>query len=183
MYFELQMEVLNGGDGLIPGKTFSGESPLEMVTSNRSADLDALAAYVNGLGKDTVKRSPYKTYTGKLTQEAELGRALFTSKNLGGESCDTCHSGQAFRDGGFHDVGTITATSGSRLNGMLSKIRTPTLIELWDSAPYFHDGSAATLSDVLSRGAHARNLTTTQRQYLIEYLLSIDRQDYIDDEY
>jgi hypothetical protein len=33
--FELQMETLNGGTGLIPGQTFSGESPLEMITTGQ----------------------------------------------------------------------------------------------------------------------------------------------------
>jgi hypothetical protein len=56
------------------------------------------------------------------------------------------------------------------------------LIELWDSAPYFHDGSAATLEDVLTSGNHTRNYTGTQRQDLIEYLRSIDRELYIDDD-
>jgi hypothetical protein len=180
--FELQIETLNGGTGLIPGQTFSGESPLEMITTGQSIDLDALAAYVSGLGKDTVKRSPNRTYTGELSAAAIRGQAVFTSTDLGGSSCASCHSGPAFRDGQSHDMGTITVASGSRLNGALTAIRTPSLIELWDSAPYFHDGSAATLEDVLTRGNHTRNYTATQRQDLIEYLRSIDRELYIDDD-
>lgn len=180
--FELQMETLNGGTGLIPGQTFSGESPLDMITTGQSIDLDALAAYVSGLGKDTVKRSPNRSYTGELSSAALRGQAVFTSTDLGGVSCASCHSGPAFRDGQSHDMGTITAASGNRLNGALTEIRTPSLIELWDSAPYFHDGSAATLEDVLTRGNHTRNYTGTQRQDLIEYLRSIDREMYIDDD-
>lgn len=181
--FELQMEALNGGVGLIPGITFSGESPLEMITTGQSLDLDALAAYISGLGKDTVKRSPSRTYTGQLSDAALRGQLLFSRSDLGGDSCASCHSGPAFRDGQSHDMGTITVNSGSRLNGLsLIEIRTPTLIELWDSAPYFHDGSAASLEDVLSRDAHTRNYTGTQMQDLIEYLRSIDRELYIDDD-
>lgn len=41
--FELQIEALNGGDGLVPDQTFNGESPLDMVMTGRSAELDALA--------------------------------------------------------------------------------------------------------------------------------------------
>jgi hypothetical protein len=180
--FELQLETLNGGTGLIPGQTFSGESPLDMITTGQSIDLDALAAYVSGLGKDTVKRSPSRTYTGQLSAEALRGQALFSSSDLGGASCASCHSGPAFRDGQSHDMGTLTMNSGNRLNGSLTEIRTPTLIELWDSAPYFHDGSAATLGDVLSRGTHTRNYNGTQMQDLVEYLRSIDRELYIDDD-
>jgi hypothetical protein len=180
--FELQLETLNGGTGLIPGQTFAGESPLDMITTGQSIDLDALAAYVSGLGKDTVKRSPSRTYTGQLSAAALRGQALFSSSDLGGDSCASCHSGPAFRDGQSHDMGTITMNSGNRLNGSLTEIRTPTLIELWDSAPYFHDGSAATLEDVLSRDAHTRNYNGTQMQDLVEYLRSIDRELYIDDD-
>jgi hypothetical protein len=180
--FELQIETLNGGTGLIPGQTFSGESPLDMITTGQSIDLDALAAYVSGLGKDTVKRSPNRTYAGQLSAAAIRGQAVFSSAGLGGDSCASCHAGEAFRDGQSHDMGTITVNSGGRLNGSLTEIRTPTLIELWDSAPYFHDGSAATLEDVLARDGHMRNYTGTQMQDLIEYLRSIDRELYIDDE-
>lgn len=180
--FEIQMEKLNGGTGLIPGQTFIDQSPLDMTTAGQSIDLDALAAYVGSLGKDTVKHSPNRTYTGQLTAAALRGQALFSSTDLGDDSCASCHQGAAFRDGKSHDVGTITVNSGGRLSGLLTEIRTPTLIELWDSAPYFHDGSAATLEEVLTRGDHARNYTGTEMQDLIEYLISIDRALYIDDE-
>jgi cytochrome c peroxidase len=106
-------------------------------------------------------------------------QALFSSSDLGVAGC---HSGPAFRNDQYHDMGTITMNSGNRLNGSLTEIRTPTLIELWDSAPYFHDGSAATLGDVVSRGTHTRNYNGTQMQDLVEYLRSIDRELYIDDD-
>jgi mono/diheme cytochrome c family protein len=175
--FEIQIEHLNGGTGLIEGRTFTDDrSPLDVTTSGLSEDLDALAAYVNGLGKDSVQRSPHRTYTGELTESANRGQQLFED-----QGCATCHTGAAFRDGRSHDVGTLSYTSGSRLGGALDAIRTPTLIELWDSAPYFHDGSAATLGEVLSTGDHAVNLDASQRDDLIEFLLSIDRDMYIDD--
>ncbi len=174
--FEIQMENLNGGVGLIPGITFNGQSPLDYDSSARNADLDALAAYISSLGKDSVKRSPYRDYTGELTESASRGRAIFY-----GDDCEQCHGGSSFRDGLTHDVGTIVETSGNRLGGMLEAIRTPTLIELWESAPYFHDGSAATLGDVLDRGDHARDLSTQDEIDLIAFLNSIDRSDFIED--
>jgi hypothetical protein len=179
--FEIQLEKLNGGEGLISGVTFTTQSPLTLVTTGQSVDLDALATYVNSLGKDRVKRSPYRTYTGSLTEAAERGRILFD--NAG---CADCHAGAAFRDGLRHDVGTTKASSGTRLGGAaLTEIRTPSLIELWDTAPYFHDGSAATLQDVLSQSSdpsHAVGLTSEEESDLNEYLLSIDRELYIEDD-
>ena len=177
--FELQIEQLNGGDGLIPGTTFNSETPAEIITSGQSGDLDALAKYIESLGKETVKHSPHRSYTGQLTESALRGESLFTELN-----CHTCHSGKAFRDGKRHDVGTITPQSGDRLGvtGGFSAVRTPSLIELWDSAPYFHDGSAATLDEVLSIGTHAVELSESERNDLQQYLLSIDRSVYIDDD-
>jgi cytochrome c peroxidase len=179
--FEIQMEKLNGGEGLIPGITFTTQSPLTLVTSGQSADLDALATYVNSLGKDRVKRSPYRTYRGSLTEAAERGRIVFD--NAG---CADCHAGAAFRDGLRHDVGTTKASSGTRLGGAaLTEIRTPSLIQLWETGPFFHDGSAATLQDVLSQSSdpsHAVGLTSEEESDLIEYQLSIDRELYIEDD-
>jgi cytochrome c peroxidase len=49
-----------------------------------------------------------------------------------------------------HDVGTITAASGTRLGEALDGFDTPSLRGVWRTAPYLHDGSAATLLDVLT---------------------------------
>lgn len=122
-------------------------------------------------------RSPYRTYSGELTQAALRGQQVFVA-----QGCARCHAGRAFRDGQNHDVGTITADSGNRLSGELSGIRTPTLIELWETAPYFHDGSAETLSEVFDRGTHQRSFTDNEAADLIEFLLSLDRDMFIDDD-
>ena len=178
--FEAQLEGLNGADGLIPGITFTeNTSPLSHTSAGSSEDLDALAAYVSGLGKESVLRSPYSCSWGGLCSPA--------SKDGSWEyyvgQCKDCHTVPAFRDGQNHDVGTIKDSSGQRLGGPLTAIRTPTLVELWDTAPYFHDGSAATLDEVLLTGDHANmGLNETQRSQMVQYLLNLDRLDYIDDD-
>jgi len=48
----------------------------------------------------------------------------------------------------MHNVGTLRASSGARLGEALLGIETPTLLGLHAGAPYFHNGSAATLADV-----------------------------------
>ena len=56
---------------------------------------------------------------------------------------------------------------------------TPTLVEIWRTAPYLHDGSAATLREVLtvknSNDQHGKTSQLTQQQIddLAEYLLSL----------
>ncbi|MFT5117424.1 MAG: hypothetical protein ACI9NY_000953 [Kiritimatiellia bacterium] len=178
--FEAQIESLNGADGLISGQTFTNMvSPLTHISAGQSEDLDALSAYVSSLGKASVLRSPNSCSWGGLCgSEERYGNRLFLRHR-----CATCHTGAAFRDGQSHDVGTITPASGQGSGGPLMEIRTPTLVELWDTAPYLHDGSAATLEEVFTRGVHAEiGLDEGERSNLAQYLLNLDRLDFIEDD-
>ena len=53
--------------------------------------------------------------------------------------------------------------------------RTTPLRGLWQHAPYFHDGSAATLADVVAHYNRVRTLGLTgeQQRELVEYLKSL----------
>jgi cytochrome c peroxidase len=53
--------------------------------------------------------------------------------------------------------------------------RTTPLRALWQHPPYFHDGSAATLADVVTHYNRVRKLglTTEQQRDLVEYLRSL----------
>jgi cytochrome c peroxidase len=53
--------------------------------------------------------------------------------------------------------------------------RTTPLRGLWQHAPYFHDGSAKTLEDVVEHYAKVRSLQLTdgQKRDLVEYLKSL----------
>jgi cytochrome c peroxidase len=53
--------------------------------------------------------------------------------------------------------------------------RTTPLRALWQHPPYFHDGSAATLLDVVEHYDRARDLqlSAAQKQDLVEYLRSL----------
>jgi DNA-binding beta-propeller fold protein YncE len=148
--FENDIRGAFGGRGLMSDADFAATSAtLGPAKAGLSADLDALAAYVSSLGRETIPRSPYRDAGGAMTAQALAGRALFGSLD-----CGVCHAGDAFTDsaaGGapvLHDVGTIRTTSGGRLGGPLAGIDTPTLLGVWASAPYLHDGSAETLEDV-----------------------------------
>ena len=138
-----------GGTGFMDDADFDAtNTPLGPPKAGLSADLDALAAYVSSLGHATVPRSPFRQSDGSTTAEADLGRDLFVS-----EGCGSCHSGPDFTGSTtpaatLFDVGTMRTTSGQRLGGPLDGIDTPTLLGLWNTAPYFHDGSAQTLEDV-----------------------------------
>ena len=169
-----------GGTGFMTDAQFNTgtrNQPLGNAKGGVSADLDALAAYVSSL--DKVGRSPWRNADGSLTASAVAGQTLFR----GSAQCVQCHAGPDFTDsanGVLRDVGTIKPSSGKRLGGTLSGIDTPTLKGLWNSAPYLHDGSAATLLDVLTThntsGRHGATagLTAAQLQNLVDYLRQID---------
>src|SRR4029078_5450703 len=76
------------------------------------------------------------------------GKALFNK--LG---CDFCHVAPDYTDsarGMLHDVGTMKPPSGSRSGAARLGTDPPPLLGVWETAPYLHDGSAATLRDVLT---------------------------------
>lgn len=117
---------------------------------------------------------------GELSEAAQRGWELFRGKG----SCTTCHSGDNFSDGQYHDVGISHDESGALREGAdvgrgkpsgdeadNYKFRTPTLRNVSKTAPYFHDGSVAELGEVvryMAAGGNAKapgidpNLRNTQ---------------------
>jgi cytochrome c peroxidase len=184
--FEHDIRDAFGGTGLIDDEIFhagSRNTTLGDRKAGTSADLDALAAYVSSLV--TVPKSPFREPDGSLSAAAWRGKAIFESPALG---CTTCHTGPRLTDSRWlapaqpllHDVGTAGPGSGKRLGHTLAGFDTPTLVGLWSSAPYLHDGSAETLQTVLTtRNAGDRHGTTShllphQIEDLVAYLLSLD---------
>jgi YVTN family beta-propeller protein len=129
-------------------KPKSGFKPveLEMTTSGKSNDLDALAIYNNSF---EFTLSPHVVAPGKLSAEAARGKVVFFDKEVG---CAKCHSGPYYSDSSLkkpfnlHDVGT----GGDPDEKMGPKYDTPTLLGVYRSAPYLHHGKAKTLLDVLT---------------------------------
>ena len=84
-----------------------------------------------------------------LTASEIAGFRLFTGK----AQCVKCHSGFTFTDYAFHDIGLPGDDRGRgavlRLDAAEHAFKTPGLREIGRSAPFMHDGSLATLEDVL----------------------------------
>jgi YVTN family beta-propeller protein len=173
--FEGQIRAFALGTGLMSDADFfagTRSQPLGDTKAGRSADLDALAAYVASLA--TFDASPYRTASGALTSAASTGKTLFTSLN-----CGSCHSGTAFSGSGVNtliDVGTIKSTSGGRLGGPLNGIDVPTLRDVWATAPYLHDGSATTLGDAV-RAHRGASISDANLANLIAYLQQIGSEE------
>lgn len=129
-----------------------------------------------------------------MTKQQVNGFKIFVDPNKG--NCDVCHSGANFTDNGFHNIGLASfgdknpdlgRYSERPLRLMKGAFKTPTLRDISYSAPYFHDGSAATLEDVvehyakggvvktnLSPNMKALNLTTQEKQDLVEFLKALN---------
>jgi YVTN family beta-propeller protein len=119
------------GSGLIQGTM---NPTLGAPNQGRYYNLDCLALFIDSLAL------PQRTHT---LSAAELrGKAVFESPQTG---CQTCHPPPLYTDLKTHDVGT--ANGEGEWYG--PSIDTPSLRFLYDSASYLHDGSAATLYDVL----------------------------------
>ena len=77
------------------------------------------------------------------------GFRLFNGK----AQCANCHAGWSFTDAGFYDIGLPDEDRGRgavlRLPVAEHAFKAPGLRELRTSAPYMHDGSLATLADVI----------------------------------
>jgi sugar lactone lactonase YvrE len=177
--FEGQIRELAGGRGFMSDAFFhlgSRSKPLGDTKAGMSEDLDALAAYINSL--DKYGDSPYRNADGSMTDAGRRGKIIFNQMQ-----CGLCHSGNDFSDseaGLFHDVGSIKASSGTRLTKALLGFDCPTLKGLWLSPPYLHDGSAKTLQDALActdgATAHADLNRMPQHELddLIAYLMQLD---------
>jgi len=127
-------------------------------------DAEAIDSYLKSLKP---LPSPYWV-EGKLSSSAQKGQKVFEQSR-----CDTCHSGLLYTDMKSYNVGTGTGFEKD------AKFDTPALIELWRTAPYLHDGRAATLKDVLikfndnNKHGQTFGLSETQCDDLIEFLLSL----------
>jgi YVTN family beta-propeller protein len=167
----------NFGRGLIDGEMNCTVFPPDCLNQppsyhapnqGRSYDLDCLAAFIDSL---QVPLSPSHA-GGEPLSEAELrGQAIYSDPALG---CLECHPPPVYTDQQTHDVGT--GTTDEKIG---PEFDTPTLRGLYDSAPYFHDGSAATLYDALTRPSPSSEhdvsglLTAQEIEDLIAFLLAL----------
>jgi cytochrome c peroxidase len=135
----------------------------------KKARYRALLAYLRSLEP---RPSPHRRPDGSLTDAARRGKKLFHSKKVG---CADCHPAPLYSDGKRHNVGTRAPFDKT------ARFDTPSLIEVYRTAPYLHDGSAATLREVLTednqKDQHGVTSHLSDRQIhdLVQYMLSLDR--------
>jgi cytochrome c peroxidase len=164
-------------------------------------------------------RSPYDRYrwggeSSAISDSAKRGEFLFSSSERGG--CFQCHGGWNFSAvrfegshagednpmGGFFNTGVSAYAAPNRGvyehtqdSADIGKFRPPTLRNIALTAPYMHDGSLATLEDVIDHYAHggkldhpnksrilrAFSLADQDKRDLIEFLKSLTDQELLRD--
>jgi DNA-binding beta-propeller fold protein YncE len=136
-----------------------------LFTVQPDAVASAIDAYLKSLKPVP---SPYLVQ-GKLSESAQRGAKIFETAG-----CVSCHPGPLFTDLRSYDVGTR-----GRYDKAQDEFDTPTLIEVWRTAPYLHDGSAATLRELLTtrnpNNDHGKisGLSEKQLDDLCAYVLSL----------
>ncbi len=138
---ELQTPVLTGRTvGTHPFKWDGGDADLK-------TSLTGTMKRLGGFGLDKPQTESLAAYIEQMpavrTPTREVAQVTRGKKLFDAEGCRTCHDGPNYTDQETH-----------KFTGTLEKSDTPSLRGVAVSAPYFHDGSAATLEALLrDRGA------------------------------
>ena len=158
------------------------------VGLNAAMMSQALASYVRSILSGD---SPYDRFINgdraALTSEQQIGLQIFRGKG----NCTACHVGPTFSDEKLHNTGVAwRPATGSGQSGEFrdrgageGTFKTPTLREVARTAPYMHDGSLATLDEVVEfydEGGRANpnrdpelralHLSVTEKQALIAFV-------------
>jgi cytochrome c peroxidase len=173
-------------------KVFGAEATVENM-------FQAIAAYERTIiaGNDETAFDRWQAGDESAASEpAKRGYEVFKKAK-----CDNCHSGALLTDLQYHNVGVGSDAPedkqdkgrfvASKTEKDTGAFKTPTLRDVAKSAPYFHDGSVATLEeavDFMTGGGKPNKyldtdnlkkakLTATEKSELIEFLrsLSIDK--------
>ena len=120
--------------------------------------VDALCAFVRSLQAGGTRFDEYEAgQTDALSAEERAGRDLFFGK----AACITCHTPPLFTDFAFHNIGLTSGEAGDPgrqaqdPTAAFGSFKTPGLRGVGASAPYFHDGSVATLEEAVRLMASA----------------------------
>jgi cytochrome c peroxidase len=161
-----------------------GSAPTSALFARAIATFERTETVTDDFAQRALRGDP--ATLAQLSPQARAGQDRFHA--LG---CVACHGGPDARDGRFHNLG-VDARKASPDPGRFAitgnpaergAFKTPTLINVADSAPYMHDGSLATLRDVvefynrggnpnpnLDRRLRPLNLTEAQKQELVAFL-------------
>lgn len=147
-------------------------------------DADSLSKAIASFERTVVSNtSPFDQWvagkTNAMTPGQIKGFALFIDPKKA--NCAACHSGANFTDNGFHNLGLASFGKDNPdmgryaqkpIAGLKGAFKTPTVREAANTAPYFHDGSAKTLEEVVEFYAKGGVVKTNLSKNVKELALS-----------
>lgn len=139
-----------------------------LFTEPKAQDVEAVVAYLKSLQPVV---SPYRKPDGSLTESAQRGEKIYNDPQV---ACAKCHPGPLYTNLAMVDVGTTRP-----FDRGATAFDTTSLVEMWRTPPYLHDGGAVNLRQVLvdqNRGDKhgvTSKLTPAQIDDLVAYLLSL----------
>ena len=164
----------------LPGKPINIDTMVQAVAAFERTIEPGLAPFDRWVAGDEAA----------IPESAKRGFALFTGK----ATCFACHSGWRFTGDNFHDIGTTTTDPGRGREvkdaSLNFAFKTPTLRSVALRAPYMHNASIATLSDVVrhyekggierpsrSPMMHPIQLTDQERLDLVAFMETLTGND------
>jgi cytochrome c peroxidase len=177
------------------------------ITKERVAEAIADYERTRMSGNSPWDRWRYNRDQGAVSAQVKAGHELFNGK----ANCAQCHLGNNFTDSQFHNLGvgwdgakkafrdegrwsvSQTFTGDLRREGDRGAFKTPTLREVTKHPPYMHDGSLATLREVVEfyNGGGLKNpwldpkikplmLTDPELDALVEFMKALEGEGYQD---
>ena len=172
-------------------------SRFNKVFGKNALNIDNIAKAIATFERSVVSiNAPYDKYWAgdkvAMSASAVNGMNVFFGK----AKCGICHNGPVFTDSGFHNIGVKPAGplkvdlgryNESKDDFDKGAFKTPGLRDITKSPPYMHNGSEATLKDVIEfydRGGDAKEnvspfitplgLTSQEKKDLVEFLKALD---------
>lgn len=174
-----------------------GYSPLfTKAFGDKTVTIDRIAQAIAAFERTVLSgNAPYDQFNAgdktAMSASAQRGVSLYFGK----ANCSVCHLGPNFSDSQFHNIGVGMDKPESHLGRFAvtkdekdrGAFKTPTMRNLSHTAPYMHDGSQATLEEVIdfyNQGGHRSpwlspdikplNLTPEEKKDLIAFLRALD---------
>ncbi len=160
-------------------------TPLDGYALTRS-----LAAFIKSLIASDSKYDDYLMSKDEsiFTKEEQLGKTLFFGNKA---KCNSCHTAPLFTNHQHYDIGIekgkdIGLMGATHKKEDSARFKTPTLRNIAITAPYFHDGSVATLEKLMkikcsqsSKDYVAISLSESEQKQLIAFLKTLTDKKYM----
>lgn len=188
--FEALFKWLNGNDGYKQafGKAYPDEEISKVTIAKAIASFERTVVSNN---------SPFDRWVGgdakAMTAQEIRGFRVFAGPEKG--NCAICHHAPNFTDNGFHNIGLASFDKESPDIGRFAQkplavlkgaFKTPSLRNITQTAPFFHDGSAKDLTNVVehyARGGEVKtnlspdmkplNLSQKEKEDLVAFLQAL----------